>query len=124
MVQTRKIRFWQNQITHGLVRYQVLMSIIEGLNKAFENKFRIGTMAILVVNDWVDFNTLKKLLGASDGNLASHLVALEKKEYVKVQKEFIGRKPRTSYQATNLGKKDFQAHLNALEKLLKGNKGN
>ncbi len=77
-------------------------------------------MAILVVNDWVDFNTLKKLLDASDGNLASHLTALEKKEYIRLKKEFVGRKPRTSYQATELGKKEFQAHLNALEKLLKG----
>ncbi|HAS44682.1 MAG TPA: transcriptional regulator [Microscillaceae bacterium] len=99
------------------------MSIIEGLNKAFENKFRIGTMAILVVNDWVDFNTLKKLLKATDGNLASHLIALEKKEYLKVKKEFVGRKPRTSYKATESGKVAFQAHLNALEKLLKNNLG-
>lgn len=96
------------------------MSIIEGLNNDFGGKFRIGTMAILVVNDWVDFKTLKKLLEASDGNLASHLVALEKKEYIEVKKEFVGRKPRTSYRATALGKREFQAHLNALEKLLNG----
>lgn len=96
------------------------MSIIDGLNKAFENSYRIGAMSILVVNDWVDFNTLKKLLNASDGNLASHLVALEKKEYIRVKKEFVGRKPRTSYQVTELGKKEFQTHLDTLEKILKG----
>ena len=99
------------------------MSIIEGLNKAFQNNYRVGAMAILVVNDWVDFNTLKKLLKASDGNLASHMTALEKAKYLTVKKEFVGRKPRTSYKATDLGKTTFQTHLNALEKLLKNNLG-
>jgi DNA-binding HxlR family transcriptional regulator len=96
-----------------------MKSIIDGLDKAFDNRIRVGIMAILVVNDWVDFNTLKTLLQVSDGNLASHLSGLEEAEYLIFKKEFVGRKTRTSYQATEQGKQAFTAHLNALENLLK-----
>ena len=79
-------------------------------------------MSALSVNEWVDFNTLKELLGVTDGNLASHLKALEKIEYVKMQKAFIGRKPNTKYGATAMGVKAFSAHISALEKLIMNNK--
>jgi DNA-binding HxlR family transcriptional regulator len=95
------------------------MNIIEGLNKHFDSRVRLGIMATLVVNEWVDFNHLKTLLSLTDGNLASHLTALEKAEYVTVRKEFVARKPRTSYQVTEAGKLAFTAHLNAIEGLIK-----
>jgi DNA-binding MarR family transcriptional regulator len=76
-------------------------------------------MAILMVNDRVDFNTLKELLGITDGNLASHTKALEQEEYIAIEKQFIGKKPNTQYRATPSGKKAFQDHLEALEKLIK-----
>jgi DNA-binding PadR family transcriptional regulator len=72
------------------------------------------------VNDTVEFNRMKELLDVSDGNLASHISALEKEEYVLVQKQFVGKKPNTTYKVTKLGKKAFEDHLTALEKLLKG----
>lgn len=95
------------------------MNIIEGLNKHFDSRVRLGIMATLIVNEWVDFNQLKTLLNLTDGNLASHLVALEKTEYVAVRKEFVARKPRTSYQVTEAGRQAFTAHLNAIESLIK-----
>ena len=76
-------------------------------------------MSVLMVNDYVDFNALKELLGATDGNLASHIKALEKATYINVEKQFIGRKPNTKYSATQLGKQEFKKHINALEKLIK-----
>ncbi len=79
-------------------------------------------MSVLIVNDSVDFNTLKETLDVTDGNLASHITALEKLNYLKVKKQFIGKKPNTSYLITTAGKKAFQAHLNALEALLKSSK--
>jgi DNA-binding HxlR family transcriptional regulator len=78
-------------------------------------------MSILSVNESVDFNTMKELLELTDGNLASHLRALENTEYVQVTKQFIGRKPNTQYQMTELGRNDFKEHLNALERLIKPN---
>lgn len=92
--------------------------MIEGLNKIFESRVRLGIMSVLMVNDEIDFNSLKELLNVTDGNLASHIAGLEKNEYIKVIKEFVGKKPKTSFAATALGKKAFQDHLAALEKLL------
>ena len=93
---------------------------IEDLNKSFESRIRLGIMSILLVNDWVDFSALKEMLNITDGNLASHIQALEKLQYVEVKKQFIGKKPNTSYAVTKLGRKAFNEHLDALEKLLKG----
>lgn len=79
---------------------------------------RLGIMSILMVNDFVDFSALKEQLHVTDGNLASHLSALEKLEYVAVKKQFIGKKPNTSYATTVAGKKAFSEHLDALERLI------
>lgn len=75
-------------------------------------------MSALMVEPSFDFKQLKSLLGVTDGNLATHLKALEKKQYILVVKKFIGRKPNTSYSLTDEGRTAFQNHLNALEKLL------
>jgi DNA-binding MarR family transcriptional regulator len=92
---------------------------ITQLNKAFENRIRLGLMSILMVNEWVEFSELKDHLDITDGNLASHITALEKSDYLQVKKQFIGKKPNTSYAVTKAGKKAFNEHLDALEKLLK-----
>ena len=99
-----------------------MKNIIQNINKAFENRIRLGVMSILMVNDWVDFNTLKELLQVTDGNLASHITALEKEEYIQVRKAFIGKKPNTSFAVSKAGKKAFQEHLDALENLIKTRK--
>ncbi len=72
-----------------------------------------------MVNDSVDFSTMKEMLAITDGNLASHVTALEKEGYIHVKKEFVGKKPLTTYSATKFGMKAFNEHLDALEKLLK-----
>jgi DNA-binding MarR family transcriptional regulator len=96
-----------------------MKNYIQQLNKAFESRIRLGIMSVLVVNDKVEFSELKEMLDITDGNLASHISALEKLEYVKVQKQFIGKKPNTTYTVTRQGKKAFNEHLDALEQLLK-----
>lgn len=98
-----------------------MKDILAKINKLFENRIRLGIMSILMVNHWVDFNALKTSLNASDGNIASHMAALEKEELVEVKKQFIGKRPNTSYRATEKGKKAFKEHLDALEQLIKGN---
>jgi len=92
---------------------------IQSLNKEFESRVRLGIMSILMVRDWVEFKELKALLDITDGNLASHAGALEKQAYLEVRKEFVGKKPRTTYQVTALGKKAFTDHLAQLEKLMR-----
>lgn len=78
-------------------------------------------MSVLMVHEKADFKELKELLGATDGNLASHAKALEKEAYIAVQKSFIGRKPNTSYRVTTKGKTAFKKHIDALEKLIGNN---
>ncbi len=96
-----------------------MKEILKDLNKAFENKVRLGIMSALLVNDYLDFNTLKCLLDVTDGNLASHLKSLEKSGYIRFSKVFIGRKPNTKYAVCDEGKLAFSKHIKAIEQLLK-----
>ncbi|KGO88685.1 transcriptional regulator [Flavobacterium rivuli WB 3.3-2 = DSM 21788] len=95
-----------------------MKNILQHINKAFDHRIRLGIMSILMVNEYADFNTLKELLGVTDGNLASHAKALETENYIMVEKQFIGKKPNTRYMATKEGRKAFKDHIDALEKLI------
>ncbi|PIQ29689.1 MAG: transcriptional regulator [Bacteroidetes bacterium CG18_big_fil_WC_8_21_14_2_50_41_14] len=96
-----------------------MKEILKDLDKAFENKIRLGIMSALVVNDYLDFNALKELLEVTDGNLASHLKSLENSEYIRFRKEFLDRKPNTKYSVTQEGILAFTKHIKAIEQLLK-----
>jgi len=92
---------------------------LEQLNKVFDSRIRIGIMSALMVNEDINFNDLKALIDATDGNLATHLKTLEEHKYIKVEKGFIGRKTNTVYSITRAGEKAFRQHLDALEKIIK-----
>lgn len=96
------------------------MGLIDDINKAFDHRIRLGIMSVLMVNEYADFTGLRELLDITDGNLASHLKALEKEGYIRVEKQFINRKPNTRYSKTVSGRKAFQKHIDALERLLGG----
>ncbi|WP_221393950.1 transcriptional regulator [Dyadobacter sp. NIV53] len=97
------------------------MEWLEKFNKVLESKIRLGLMSVLVVNDSLSFNELKELLQLTDGNLASHLRALEETGYIEVQKQFMGRKPHTTYKSTETGQKAFSDHLQVLENMIRQN---
>lgn len=118
-------RLWYT--SHSLRFYhalqiQTVKISLEQFDKAFENRLRLQIMSVLVANESYDFNSLKDLLAATDGNLASHLKALEKEEYITVIKTFIGRKPNTQYMVSKKGRDAFLKHLEALENLIKHQK--
>ena len=92
---------------------------IEQLQKVFDSRVRLGIMSALMVNDEVSFNELKELIQATDGNLASHLKALEENGFVKVNKGFVGRKTNTTYGVTKAGEKAFRLHIDALEQMIR-----
>ena len=96
-----------------------MKDVLKDLDKAFENRVRLGIMSALVVNESLDFNALKELLAVTDGNLASHLKSLEKSSYISFKKEFLGRKPNTRYSVTKEGEDAFKKHIRAIEQLLK-----
>ena len=95
-----------------------MKDILKHINKVFDHRVRLGIMSALIVNKSVDFNTLKEILGVTDGNLASHIKALHLVSYITIDKQFIGNKPNTKYSITTIGKLEFQKHINALEKLI------
>ncbi len=92
---------------------------IEQLQKVFDSRVRLGIMSALMVNDEVSFNELKELIQVTDGNLASHLKALEENGFVKVNKGFVGRKTNTTYGVTKAGEKAFRLHIDALEQMIR-----
>ena len=67
----------------------------------------------------VDFNTLLQSMELTKGNLSTHMKKLEDGGLVKIDKRFIGRKPRTSYRCTKKGKKEVQNYLTTIESVLK-----
>jgi DNA-binding MarR family transcriptional regulator len=91
----------------------------ENLDKTLEHSVRLQIMSVLVAQPSYDFNSLKEVVGISDGSLASHIKALEREKYVSVTKSFIDRKPNTRYKATDRGRTIFKKHLDALEALVK-----
>lgn len=89
------------------------------LNKAFDSRVRVGIMSILMESNWIDFSTLKKTLDVTDGNLSSHLSSLEKQNMIKLKRQFVGSRPKTSYKITRNGLRKFSEHLSVFEKLIK-----
>lgn len=96
-----------------------MKALLTKFDRLLENRIRLAIMSLLMVEEDLDFNTLKETIGLTDGNLASHMSMLEKNRYVQVHKRFRGRKPRTTYTATAKGRKAFSNHLEAVEALIR-----
>ena len=95
-----------------------MKAILANFNKAFESRIRLGIMSVLAVSNSMDFTGLKETMAVTDGNLASHLRALEEGGYIRMEKSFINRKPNTNYTITEKGLESFKSHLQALEELI------
>ena len=90
------------------------------VNPLLADRVRLAIMANLSLSGGpVDFNTLLEELQLTKGNLSSHMRKLEEAELVAVHKEFVGRKPRTTYVCTVRGKTEMRNYLNTIEALLK-----
>ncbi|MHC4095455.1 MAG: winged helix-turn-helix domain-containing protein [Planctomycetota bacterium] len=95
------------------------------LDNIIHQPARLRIMASLIALDpgeQVDFVYLRKILDLTDGNLGAHLAKLENAGYVKIQKTFISRKPRTFINATGKGRDAFNEHTVALKKIIRGTK--
>jgi DNA-binding MarR family transcriptional regulator len=79
-----------------------------------------ASLNALPAGDSLEFNKLKAILGATDGNMATHLGALEKAGYIAVQKDFVGKKPRTRVSLSRAGRKAFDRHVAYLRDLIEG----
>ena len=97
-----------------------MKNFLDKINKLFENRVRLAVMSLLMVEEEMDFGRLKEALQLTDGNLSSHAAKLEDAGYIEVEKKFVGKKPKTLYRATPAGRKAFQEHLDALERIIRG----
>lgn len=79
---------------------------------------RLKIMSALQAGGPLEFPRLKAIVGATDGNLGAHLATLEKADYVKVEKDFVGKKPRTRISVTSTGKRAFARHVAYLRDLI------
>ncbi len=89
------------------------------LNGVIHPKTRLAIMTYLVAAGEAAFTELKKELALTDGNLNLHMKVLEESRYVKVQKSFVRRRPRTTYRITTKGRRAFQQYVELLEKIIR-----
>lgn len=90
------------------------------LSKILHQKARLGIMSILIAAREAEFTQLKKQLNLTDGNLNTHLYALEQAKYIRIQKKFVKRKPKTICRLTENGRKAFFEYIENLEQIIQG----
>lgn len=90
------------------------------LDDTVHQRVRLGILAVLAEADQADFAFLKDALSLTDGNLSRHLQVLEEAGYVRVDKTFEGRRPRTWISATKAGRAAFASEVAALRELIAG----
>jgi DNA-binding PadR family transcriptional regulator len=88
------------------------------LDSVVHAPLRLAVLTILSTIDQADFNHLKELTGSSDGNISVHLQKLEKAGYIKSKKQFVGRKPQTTYRMTASGREALLTYVKELKRLL------
>jgi len=92
-------------------------------NELIHQALRLKIMAALnaaQASGPLEFNRLKALVSATDGNLSAHLSTLEGAGYVALEKDFVGKKPRTRAAITKLGTAAFREHIDYLRKIIEG----
>lgn len=93
--------------------------LIDSIPEAFESRVRLAIQTALLSGPKT-FNEIKGIIGATDGNLSSHLTKLESLRYISFRKEFIGKKPRTTYTLTDEGRQHFHEYVALLESIING----
>lgn len=89
------------------------------IDDVIHSRIRLAIMSVLITVEEIEFTPLRNLVKTTDGNLSVNLKKLEEAGYIKVTKEFINRKPVTSYALNQNGRKAFSAYIENLEKLIK-----
>jgi len=88
------------------------MQKFESLDLIVHAPVRLAILTILVSLKSADFTYLKEITKTTDGNLGTHLQKLEDAGYVKIQKSFVGKKPKTTLSVTKLGRKAYEKYVN------------
>jgi DNA-binding HxlR family transcriptional regulator len=94
-------------------------STLPDFDPLIHERMRLGILSALAVNESLTFNDLKHALNTTDGNLSVHARKLEDAQYVRCDKSFDGRTPRTTYELTMSGKKALEKYLDHMESLIR-----
>jgi DNA-binding MarR family transcriptional regulator len=89
------------------------------LDEVIHSRIRLAIMAVLISVDEAEFTFLREKVGATDGNLSIHLKKLEEAGYVAVTKQFVAKKPVSTYKLSTKGRKAFEAYVDRLEAMVK-----
>lgn len=95
------------------------LEALELIDETIHQKVRLGIFSTILALGETDFKYLKETLGLSDGNLSTHLALLEERGYIAAHKEFVRRKPRTTYTPTEMGREAFQKYIATLERIVR-----
>lgn len=96
---------------------------VPSLDRLIHERLRLGMLAALAVNDALTFTELREVLEVTDGNLSDHARKLENAGYVRVDKGFAGRKPRTVYRLTPRGRQALRGYIESMQDFLQSMTG-
>ena len=88
------------------------------LDRTIHQPARLAVVSLLAVVERADFVFLQDRTGLTPGNLGSHMSRLEDAGYVKVEKTFVDRKPRTTYRLTDEGRRAFTRYRKQMDSVL------
>ena len=82
---------------------------------------RSKLISLLIRDEELPFRALKEYLEVTDGNLSSHLTKLESAGYVKIEKSFEGKRPKTVVRVTDIGRRAFKKYIDELKQFVEEN---
>jgi len=91
---------------------------LKTVDKVIHEPARLNIMAHLYVIDRADFLFMMRQTGLTFGNLSAHMSKLEEAGYIKIIKEFVGKKPHTMLKLTEKGKKAFDEYRKKMKRFL------
>ena len=89
------------------------------IDDVIHGRLRLGIMAYLTSVNPAVFGELKAMVGATDGNLSTHLRKLEEAGYVRIEKRFVGKRPQTHVFLTDQGRAGWVAWLDRMQSLMR-----
>ena len=96
---------------------------VPSLDRLIHERLRLVMLSALAVNDSLTFTELREVLEVTDGNLSDHARKLENAGYVRVEKSFAGRKPRTAYRLTARGRQALRVYIESMQDFLQSMTG-
>lgn len=100
-----------------------LKRLVEELDPTLHERGRLAIVSVLAAVDHLTFTELRDTLGMTDGNLSVHLQKLEDREYITIDKQFVGRRPQTTCRLTRSGQRAFTRYLDHLEAIVQQGRG-